>query len=91
MAILALILVNRSFGTSLAAAFTRRNVALRYVLGAVVGVSVLIMIIPVLRSLLKFGSPQWYHFAIAATLGGVLLLLLEAMKPLVNRFESVQA
>ena len=90
-AILALILVNRSFGTSLAAAFTRRNVALRYVLGSVVGVLVLIMTIPVLRSLLKFGFPQWYHLAIAATVGGVLLLLLEAMKPLANRFESVQA
>ena len=90
MAILALILVNRSFGTSLTAAFTRRNVALRYVLGAVAVVSVLITTIPALRSLLKFGSLQWYHFTIAATLGGVLLLLLEAMKPLANRLESVR-
>lgn len=90
MAILALILVNRSFGTSLAAAFTRRNVALRYVLGAVAAVSVLIMVVPALRTLLKFGSPQWHHLAIAAALGGVLLLVLEAMKPLVNRLESVR-
>ena len=91
VAIVALILVNRSFGTSLAAAFTRKNVALRYVLGAVAGVSVLILTIPALRSLLKFGSPQWSHMAIAATLGGVLLLLLEVMKPLANRLESVRA
>lgn len=90
MAILALILVNRSFGPSLAAAFTRKNVALRYVLGAVVSVLALIMTIPALRSLLKFGSLQWYHLAIAATVGGVLLLLLEAMKPLANRLESVR-
>lgn len=91
IAILALILVNRSFGTSLTAAFTRKNVALRYVLGAVAGVSVLIMTIPALRSLLKFGSPQWHHIAIAATVGGILLLLLEAMKPLASRLESVRA
>lgn len=90
MAILALILVNRSFGTSLAAAFTRKNIALRYVLGTVVSVLALIMTIPALRSLLKFGSLQWYHLAIAATVGGALLLLLEAMKPLANRLESVR-
>ncbi len=90
MAILALILVNRSFGTSLAAAFMRKNVALRYVLGAVAAVSVLILMIPALRTLLKFGSPQWHHLAIAGALGAVLLLLLEAMKPLANRLESVR-
>ena len=90
MAILALILVNRSFGTSLAAAFTRKNVALRWVLGAVAAVSVMILTIPALRTLLKFGAPQWHHLAIAAALGGVLLLLLEAMKPLANRLETVR-
>ena len=90
MAILGLILVNRSFGTSLAAAFTRKNVALRYVLAAVTSVSLLIMLVPALRALLKFGTPQWLHLAIAAALGGVLLLMLEAMKPLANRLESVR-
>lgn len=90
MAILALILVNRSFGTSLIAAFTRKNVALRYVLGAVAAVSVLIFTIPDLRTLLKFGLPQWHHLAIAAALGALLLLLLEALKPLANRLESVR-
>lgn len=91
MTILSLILVNRSFGTSLTAAFTRRNVALRYVMGAVISVSVLIMLIPALRSLLKFGLPQWPHLTIASGLGILLLLLLEALKPLVNRVESVRA
>ncbi len=90
MAILALILVNRSFGTSLMSAFTRKNVALRYVLGAVAAVLVLIMLVPPLRTLLKFGSPQWQHVAVAVALGTILLLLLEAMKPLVNRLDSVR-
>jgi P-type Ca2+ transporter type 2C len=90
MAILALILVNRSFGTSLISAFTRKNVALRYVLVAVAVVSVLIMMVPALRTLLKFGSPQWQHVAFAVALGTILLLLLEAMKPLANRLDSVR-
>ncbi len=90
MTILALILVNRSFGTSITAAFTRKNVALRYVLGAVTAVSVLTMLVPALRTLLKFGSPQWFHLAIAAALGMILLFLLEALKPIANRVESVQ-
>jgi P-type Ca2+ transporter type 2C len=90
MSILALILVNRSFGTSLAAAFTRKNVALRYVLAAVAAVSVLIMAVPALRTLLTFGTPQWQHLAIALGLGVILLLLLEALKPFANRVESVR-
>lgn len=90
MTILALILVNRSFGTSITAAFTRKNVALRYVLGAVTAVSVLTMLVPALRTLLKFGSPQWFHLAIAAALGMILLFLLEALKPIANHVESVQ-
>ena len=90
MTILTLILVNRSFGTSITAAFTRKNVALRYVLGAVTAVSVLTMLVPALRTLLKFGSPQWFHLAIAAALGMILLFLLEALKPIANRVESVR-
>jgi P-type Ca2+ transporter type 2C len=90
MTIVALILVNRSFGTSIAAAFTRKNVALLYVLLAVAAVSVLIMLVPTLRTLLKFGQPQWLHFGVAAALGAILLLLLEALKPLANRVESVR-
>ena len=91
MAILSLILVNRSFGTSLAAAFTRKNVALRYVLGTIAAVIALILLIPALRVLLKFGSPNWSHFAVAVALGGVLLVSLEWLKPLANRQRAVTA
>ena len=85
MAILSLILVNRSFGTSLTAAFTRKNVALRYVLGAIAAVMVLILLVPSVRTLLKFGSPNWEHFGVAVALGGVMLVSLEWLKPYANR------
>ncbi len=91
MAILSLILVNRSFGTSLAAAFTRKNVALRYVLGAIAVVMALILVVPALRVLLKFGSPDWTHFAVALALGGALLVSLEWLKPLANRQKEASA
>ena len=91
VSIVALILVNRSFGTSLKEAFARKNITLRYVLGAVVAVLILTLFIPVLRNLLKFGAPDWKHVAAALTLGGVFLVLLESLKPLANRQRAVTA
>jgi P-type Ca2+ transporter type 2C len=85
VSIVALILVNRSFGTSLVEAFTRKNMTLRYILAAVAAVLGLTVIIPAFRTLLKFGSPDWRHIAAAFALGGVLLVLLELLKPFANR------
>jgi P-type Ca2+ transporter type 2C len=85
VSIVALILVNRSFKTSLIEAFTRRNMTLRYVLGVVVVVLTLALIIPAFRTLLKFGAPDWKHIAAAVALGGLLLVLLELLKPFANR------
>lgn len=85
VSIVALILVNRSFKTSLIEAFTRKNIILRYVLGAVAGVLSLTLFIPAFRTLLKFGAPDWRHVAASVALGGLLLILLEAFKPFANR------
>jgi Ca2+-transporting ATPase len=85
VSIVALILVNRSFGTSLVEAFTRKNMTLRYVLGAVVAVLTLTLVIPAFRKLLKFGVADWKHIAAALVLGGFLLVLLELLKPYANR------
>jgi P-type Ca2+ transporter type 2C len=85
VSIVALILVNRSFGTSLIDAFTRKNMTLRYVLGAVAAVLTLTLVIPAFRDLLKFGTPDWKHVATALALGGFLLVLLELLKPYANR------
>jgi P-type Ca2+ transporter type 2C len=85
VAIVALILVNRSFGTSLKEAFTRKNMTLRYILGAVAAVLTLTVLIPAFRKLLKFGTPDWKHIVAALALGGLLLVLLELLKPFANR------
>jgi P-type Ca2+ transporter type 2C len=85
VSIVALILVNRSFGTSLIEAFTRKNMTLRYVLGAVAAVLSLTLFIPAFRTLLKFGAADWKHVAAALALGGFLLVLLELLKPYANR------
>jgi Ca2+-transporting ATPase len=84
-AIIALILVNRSFSTSLKEAFTRNNPTLRYVLGAIVAVLGLTLVIPAFRTLLKFGQPDWTHAAAALVAGGFVLVVLEAIKPYANR------
>ncbi|MEN2786112.1 cation-translocating P-type ATPase [Sphingomonas qilianensis] len=80
-AIVALILVNRSYSASLGAALTRHNAALRYVLAAIAGVTAVILFLPQAQTLLKFASIAWRDMAFAAGLGIALLLLLEAFKP----------
>lgn len=88
VSIVALILVNRSFKTSLIEAFTRKNMTLRYVLATVVSVLMLTLLIPALRNLLKFGPPGWVHVASSIALGALLLVLLEVLKPVAQRLES---
>lgn len=83
--IVALILVNRSFGTSLGDALTRRNIALRYVVAAVLAVTLLILFIPAAQTLLKFASIAWSDMALAIGLGAILLVGLELCKPVVRR------
>jgi P-type Ca2+ transporter type 2C len=85
ISIVALILVNRSFGTSLKEALTRKNVTLRYILGAITAVLSLTLFIPAFRTLLKFGTPGWRYSVAALVLGGFLLVLLELLKPYANR------
>lgn len=84
-AILALILVNRSFGASLGEALRRHNKALRYVFAAVATVTALILSAPPAQRLLKFGAIAWSDMALALALGALLLVLLEAGKAFVRR------
>ncbi|MEG8222860.1 cation-translocating P-type ATPase [Sphingomonas sp. HH69] len=86
--ILVLILVNRSFDTSLLHALVRGNAALRYVLGAVVGVAAIIMTVPALRSLLKFGPLHGPDLTITMGSAALLLILLEASKMVELRWAS---
>jgi P-type Ca2+ transporter type 2C len=83
--IVALILVNRSFKSSLMEAFTRKNMTLRYVLSVVAAALALTLVIPAFRDLLKFGAADWKNSVAAIALGGLLLILLELLKPYANR------
>ena len=92
--IVALILVNRSFSAGLGEAFVRQNAALRYVAAAITGVTSLILFLPSLQTLLKFGEIAPSDMFLAIGLGIVLLVVLEACKPLVRiltfRLSSIQ-
>ncbi|WP_328806509.1 cation-translocating P-type ATPase [Novosphingobium aerophilum] len=81
----ALILVNRSFSASLRQALFRHNAALRYVGLAIIGVGALILGIPPIQALLKFGSIAGQDLAVGAGLGLALLVILERCKPLIQR------
>ena len=83
--ILALILVNRSFSTSLLQALGRGNTALRYVFAAVIAISALIMFVPQIQTLLRFGYLRAADIGIAVALGVTVFVILEVLKPLAKR------
>jgi P-type Ca2+ transporter type 2C len=83
--VLALILVNRSSTPSIGAAFERHNMALRYVVAAIVTITGVILLWPRAQELLQFGSIAWRDMALAFALGLTLLVVLEASKPLVRQ------
>ena len=86
--ILALILVNRSFGASLGEALGRHNTALRYVVAAVLAITSMILFWPRAQSLLKFGTIGWTDMALAAGMGAALFVVLEGCKPIAGRLLS---
>ena len=83
--ILALILVNRSFSTSLLQALGRGNTALRYVFAAVIAISALITLAPAIQTLLQFGQLRAADLGIAVALGVTVFIILEVLKPLAKR------
>lgn len=83
--IVALILVNRSFGASLGKTLARHNTALRYVIVAIIVITGVIMLWPSAQVLLKFGLITWADMGAAAGLGVILLVVLEGCKPVARR------
>jgi Ca2+-transporting ATPase len=83
--IVALILVNRSFGPSLRDALLRKNKALGYVVVIVAAVTGLVLLLPQAQVLLKFGSITWGNLFLAVGLGVGLLLVLEGCKFFMTR------
>jgi P-type Ca2+ transporter type 2C len=82
LAIISLILVNRSFGGSAISAFRRPNPAFAIVLTTVVVALGLTLIWPFAKNLFRFGPLHADDLAITVGAGGLVLLILEAVKPL---------
>lgn len=81
-AVLALILADRSFSTSLREALLRGNSVFRYVLAAIGAMAVLVLTVPPLRRLLQFAPLHPVQLLAVGMVGIVLLLLLERIKRL---------
>jgi len=54
--------------------------ALRYVFGVIVFIAVIILLVPAVRALLKFGPLHVEDLAVASTTVALLLIMLEASK-----------
>lgn len=79
-AVLALVLANRAFSTSLGQAFVRHNATFRYVLAFVVAGATAIALSPAARQLLGFAPLGLVDLGVVAGLGAALLLVLEGTK-----------
>ncbi|MBX7184653.1 MAG: cation-translocating P-type ATPase [Vicinamibacteria bacterium] len=86
--IVALIFVNRSFSASVVAAVARPNRALLIVLLAVAFMLSITLVWPWATSLLRFGPLHPNDLAASLGAGALLLLGLEAAKPLWRRFHG---
>ncbi len=88
--IFVLILVNRAYSASLAAAFGRKNGALLVVLAIVGSVVALILFVAPVRAFLKFGTLHGHDIAVVAGVAAVLLLCLELLKPISRRMSHAR-
>jgi len=82
VSIVSLILINRSFSTSLISAFRRRNPALAWILLAVTAILALTLLWPAAAALFRFGPLHGDDLLVTLAAGGVVLLVLEGLKPI---------
>ncbi|MGB5948544.1 MAG: cation-translocating P-type ATPase [Parvibaculum sp.] len=81
----ALIFANRSFSASLLTALGARNLALWSVLGATSLLLALVLAIPAMRAIFRFGPLHVDDLALCAAGGLLTLIVLELLKPLWRR------
>jgi Ca2+-transporting ATPase len=81
VSIIGLILVNRSFSTSLLRAVARPNRTLAAILAAVVAILALSLLWPTAAALFRFGPLHVDDLTLSLAAGAVVLLSLEAIKP----------
>jgi len=86
-----LILVNRSFSSSLTRAFLRPNKSLWVLLGGVCLVLATALMWPPASTLFHFGPLHWYDLALCVAAGAASLLALEAIKSRWFRINPVRS
>jgi P-type Ca2+ transporter type 2C len=82
LAIVSLILVNRSFSSSLITALRRPNPALRWILLAMGAIMAASLLVPWLNELFRFGPLHRDDLALTFGVGLAVLVMLEPVKPL---------
>jgi len=85
LTILALILINRSFGTSVSAAVLRPNRALAYVVAGVTSILAAAQFLPFVGDLFGFAPLHGRDIVMALAAGVGVLFVLETIKPLMHR------
>ncbi len=85
VAIVSLILLNRSFSSSLLTAFRRPNPMLAWILLTVVGILGLSLFWPFARNLFRFGPLHWDDLGLILAAGAMVLVALEWLKPFWRR------
>jgi Ca2+-transporting ATPase len=75
-----LILVNRSFSTSLVTAIRRPNSMLAWILAAVIAILALSLLVPALRGLFNFGPLHWDDLSLTLGAAVAVLIVLEFAK-----------
>ncbi len=82
LTIVSLILINRSFSTSLVAAFRRPNPAFAWILSAITVILSLSLVWPAAAALFRFGPLHSDDLALTLAIGMVVLIVLETLKNL---------
>jgi Ca2+-transporting ATPase len=80
MSVGSLILVNRSFSTSLAMALRQPNATLAWILAAVSALLALSLLVPPVRGLFGFGALRWQDPGLAFAAAAAALIVLELAK-----------
>jgi Ca2+-transporting ATPase len=82
MSTIVLVLVNRSFASSLRQAFVSANRMLWWVLGAVGTLLLAVLNLPILQTIFRFGAVHAHDWLLCLAISALLLLILEQLKPL---------
>lgn len=80
LSIISLILVNRSFSTSLVTAIRRANATLAWILAAVAGILAVSLLVPTARNLFNFGPLHWDDLSLTLGAAVAVMVILELAK-----------